>query len=403
MTEKLYLENPYLREISAKIVKKEYSNNKFYLTLNRTIFYPHMSGGQPKDTGTIDGVKVIDVYEKNNEIIHVVEENIKKDKVHLSLDWNTRFDHMQQHTGQHILSAAIAKLFNAKTVGFYIGKEYTYIDVTLSNLEKKDIEWIERYANEIVFSNFNIKKYVINEEDIHKLPLRKKPSVKKNIRIVEIDGIDYSPCAGTHHTSTGEVGMIKIKKWDRYKDNTRIEFICGNRALKDYTWKNYYINEISNLLSLKDKDTLKGVKRIYDENKKLLKEVKEMKEELLKYTSEKLINMSKDYNSFKISNNIFTDIDFKDMRYMASIILNNYDNIILIWGLKNENKAQILLGKSKNIKIDIKEIFNNIIDIIDGRGGGSPYLVQGGGENIENLSICMQSGLRLIQTQLNAQ
>ena len=284
MTDKIYLQNPYLREISARIVDKKYIDNKFYIKLNRTIFYPNMSGGQPMDKGTINGIEVLDTYEDGEDIIHVVKDNIQNNNVQLSIDWDTRFDHMQQHTGQHLLSSVFYNLYNAETVGFHLGREYVYIDITLPELTDEDINRVEKFSNKIIFSNFNIKTYYIDKNNISKIPLRKQPSVTSNIRIVEIDGMDYSPCCGTHHRSTGEIGLIKIRKWEKYKGNTRVEFVCGNRALQDYSWKNTCINNISTLLSSKDTDTYNKVKILFDHTEELEKENRDLQEELLKYS-----------------------------------------------------------------------------------------------------------------------
>jgi len=359
-----------------------------------------MSGGQPMDKGTINGIPVLDVYEEDNEIIHVIEDNIYDDKVHLAIDWNTRFDHMQQHTGQHLISAVFAKLYNGETIGFHLGSEFVYVDITLPQLTENDIERIERFANEIIFSNFSIKTYIIGKNDVSKVPLRKQPSVESNIRIVEIDSIDYSPCGGTHHRNIGEVGIIKIRKWEKYKGNIRVEFVCGSRALKDYAWKNTYINNIANLLSSKDTDTYTGVRRVYDENKSLLKEIKDLKNELLTYKGKDLVKEhSLPFKDTHIVRKVFVNSDFKDVRYLASQILSE-KNTIVLFGLAEDDKCQFLIGRSEDININMSDIFKSVIDIIGGKGGGNNQLVQGGGPKIENLDKCLDTGLSLIKELL---
>lgn len=399
MSEKVYQSNPYIREITSNIIKKEYSNGKFYITLDRTIFYPHMSGGQPRDYGTINGENIIDVYEQDNEIIHVLTDNIIEDKVTLNIEWNKRFDHMQQHTGQHILSSAFMKLYNGETCGFHLGSQYITIDINIPNLSHKDIEIVEKFANQIVFSNFNIKTYIIGQKDVSSLPLRKSPSVDNNIRIVEIDNIDYSPCSGTHTRATGEVGLIKIRKFEKYKGMTRIEFVCGGRALLDYSIKNTQINNISGLLSSKDNECFEAANRLMDENRALIKEMKLLREELLNYKSLELLNNSLTHKNIKIITKIFTDVDFNEIRYISNNLLN-LENTIVLFGLKNEEKCQFIMGKSKNIIIDIKNIFNIMIENINGKGGGNNFLVQGGSNEIGNFDICMQEGLKLIKDSI---
>lgn len=277
MNYKLYLENPYLRQAKARIIDKQYKNDLYYLKLDKTIFYPHLSGGQPRDIGTINGIEVQDVYEEDGQIIHVIEENIHSDKVTMMIDWKTRIDYMQQHTGQHLLSAGFYKLFNGDTVGFHLGSEYVYVDINLPDMTWEQAEKIETYVNKIITSNFEIKAYYIGLSEVENLPIRKKPTVNSNIRIVEIDDIDFSPCGGTHLRNTGEIGMIKIRKWKKYKGNIRVEFVCGNRALEDYAWKNQHINEIALLLSSKDSDVLDKVKLLFAQKKELEKKIKKLK------------------------------------------------------------------------------------------------------------------------------
>lgn len=377
MTNRLYLDNPYLREIDSRIVDKIYKDGKYYIKLNRTIFYPHLSGGQPGDKGTINGVQVLEVYEEDSDIIHVTKENIYSDKVILNIDWENRFDNMQQHTGQHLLSAAFYKLYNGETVGFHIGKDYVYIDITLPDLSEDDSEKVEIYTNRIIFSNFEIKSYYIEKNDINKLPIRKQPTVNSNIRIVEIDNIDFSPCAGTHLRNTGEIGLIKIRKWEKYKGNIRIEFVCGNRALFDYRWKSKMIKDISLLLSSKDTDVLEKVKILYNQKEDLEKNNRNIQEELLRYKGEDLLKNAIKIDGISFVTKIFDDRDLKTINKI-SVHLNNIEKSIQIYGSKYENKGQFLISVSKDLNINLKDIFKEVSEEFEIKGGGSPQTIQGG-------------------------
>lgn len=235
MTEKIFLDNPYIRQIDTNIVHKEYSNNKYHIKTKKTIFYPNLSNGQPGDKGTINGIEILDIYEDGDDIVHVLGENILNDKVKLSIDWDNRIDYMQQHSGQHLLSAVFYKLYSGKTIKFHIGKDISYIDIDISNIEDKEIHRIEQFANKIIYSNFSIKSYIIGKEDANRLPIRDKTIESSRVRIVEIDGIDFSPCGGTHLSSTGEIGIIKIKNIQSDREHVRVEFLCGYRALADYS------------------------------------------------------------------------------------------------------------------------------------------------------------------------
>lgn len=377
MTEKVYLENPYLRQLDCRIVDKKYMNNKYYIKTNKTIFYPNLAGGQPGDKGTINGVKVIDTYEDGSDIVHVVEENIHSDRVKLSIDWDNRFDYMQQHSGQHLLSAVFYKLFNGETIGFYIGKEYVYIDINIAQITEKDIEKIEQFANKIIFSNFPIKSYIVEEDQVDKLPVRRDPAANSNIRIVEIDGFDFTPCCGTHLRSTGEIGLIKIRKAEPYKGNIRVEFVCGGRALKDYTWKSKYIKKISNLLSTKDREVYDRVEKLYAQKERLEQANRQLKEELNKYRSEELLKESQLVKGINFVINKFSDIEFEDMQNMISY-LNSTDNTISIFGIEDNKTGRFIISRSNNLNINMKNILKTIMEKMNIKGGGSPQTVQGG-------------------------
>lgn len=399
MTEKLYLNNPYLREIDARIVEKIYKNGKYYIKLNRTIFYPHLSGGQPGDKGTINGVEVLEVYEDNMDIVHVTRDNIHSDKVMLNIDWDNRLDNMQQHSGQHLLSAAFYKLYNGETVGFHIGEDYVYIDVTLPELTEEEAKKVEIYANRIIFSNFDIKSYYIEKKDIDKIPVRKQPSVSSHIRIVEIDNIDFSPCGGTHLRQTGEIGLIKIRKWEKYKGNIRLEFVCGNRALADYSWKNKAVNDISLLLSSKDKDIYNKVKTLLDQKIALEKENRSLKEEIVKYEGKELLR-----SAFKVKNKpfiskIFTDKDLKEINAISAF-LNNVSSSIHILGSNKDNKGQFLVSVPKDIDINLKDILKEVSNEFDLKGGGNANTVQGGCK-IGDLEEVLKKFYEMIKEELN--
>ncbi|MDD2446372.1 MAG: DHHA1 domain-containing protein [Tissierellia bacterium] len=386
MTIKFYMENSYIRELEAEIIEKKFRNNKYYIKLNRTIFYPHLSGGQPKDLGTINDLEVIDVYEEGEDIVHVLEDNINVTKVKLSINWENRMDLMQQHTGQHLLSAVIHKLYNGETSSFYIGNDYSSIDIDLPNFKDEDIEKIELLANRIIYSNFKIKTYIVNKNDLKNIPLRKKPSVNSNIRIVEIEDFDYSPCGGTHLSSTGEIGIIKIRKWDKKRGNLRIEFLCGNRALHDYSWKNASIREISVLLSSKETDVLTSIKKLYEAKEKLEKENRDLRENLYKLKGDNILNEIKYSNGIGIIYKELEDMDFKELNLIANY-LNTKEHLIQIYGLHNGKKAHLFVSCTKDLDLDLSQIFKSLSEKYEIKGGGNSTTVQGGVKADELSSI----------------
>ncbi|AZR72107.1 hypothetical protein BBF96_01080 [Anoxybacter fermentans] len=383
-----YYTNSYVGRFNTKILREEtLKDGRHLVVLEETYFYP-TSGGQPHDLGTIAGVKVLDVVD-GDEILHVVERPIGLEEVECEIDWKRRFDHMQQHAGQHILSACFEKLYDAETVGFHLGDEYVTIDVTLDELTSAMAQKVEDAANELIYRNLLIKTYFVKPEELKNLPLRKPPVVDKNIRIVEIDGEDYSPCGGTHPKTTGEIGIIKIRKWEKKRANIRVEFVCGYRALADYQWKNDQINQVSNLLSIKDKETLDGVTRLYEELKDLRREVRKLKGQMLEYEAQKYYNMAREINGIRLISQIVTDRDLGEVKQLANKIVEK-ERVIVLFGVKGE-KAQVSFSRSDDLDVNMNELLKEVIGLINGGGGGNARSAQGGGTDINNLENLLKS------------
>ena len=226
MTGRLYYQDSYLTEFRAHVVERSADGLRIYL--DRTAFYP-ASGGQPFDTGMLGGAQVTEVSDEDGRIAHLVASPVADQEVAGVVDWPRRFDHMQQHTGQHLLSAVLVELFDAQTVSFHLGAEACTIDVSRA-LEPGQIREAERRANEIVFENRPVT--IGFQHSSEELGLRKPTEREGLIRIISIQDLDRSACGGTHVRSTGEIGPIVIRKLDRIRGNQRIEFLCGMRAVK---------------------------------------------------------------------------------------------------------------------------------------------------------------------------
>lgn len=376
MTKKLYIDNPYLKETHATIIDKSFKDEKFLIKLDRTIFFPHLSGGQPRDLGTIDGKNVIDVYEDDNDIVHVIEEDIESDKVLLSIDWNNRFDLMQNHTGQHILSDTFKKLFNAETIGFHIGEKYITVDIELPDITEDDIFQIEVLSNKIIQSNFKVQSKLLSRNSIDKLNLSKIPEDDKYIRMVNIDNISSSPCCGTHVSSTGEIGLIKIMNLDKSKGNTRVSFICGNRALEDYSSKNEYIQKIALSLSAGVTDVLEKFLKLKENRDNIEKENRTLRVELISLKGDMLLKKKQTINNVDYIVENLENIDKREINLISSYLQKN-ENLIQMYTFENEDYWNFLISKSPDIDIDLKEIFDLIAEKIIVKGGGSKEKILG--------------------------
>lgn len=396
--EKLYLNDSYIKNFKTDILYlTEDDSGNTSAVLDSTAFYPE-GGGQPSDTGFIGDSKVTYVYEKEGIIYHVIDKKPTGMKsIECSIDWDRRFDHMQQHCGQHILSASFDKILGGKTVGFHLGSEYVTVDIDLESLSGQDIDRVESMSNDIVFQNLPIRYHYPDKDELSKFDLRKQPVVEENIRIVEIDGFDFSPCGGTHPSHTGDVGIIKIRKWEKYKNTCRVEFVCGWRAFRDYAWKNRTVNEASLLLSSKDTELLDTIKKAVADSHANNKELKLLKERVLSYEAAELYNSGDELSGVRVVKKLFENRDFKEITALASKI-SKFDSAIALLGLKSE-KAQLVFTRSNNVNIKINELFKEVLPLIEGKGGGSPQSAQGGGSDVSNLESALDGAYLILKNR----
>lgn len=359
--ETLYYKNNYLSEFETKVKECIEENGKFKIILEETAFYPE-GGGQPADTGFIDDIKVIDVQEKNNIIYHIVEDSIEVSKcVKCKIDFEKRLNNMQSHTAEHIVSGLICKIFNTSNVGFHIGKDFVTMDFNVS-ISEEDLREVEKNANFAVYRNLPIIVKIYSKEDVKNLEYRSKKELNEDIRIVEIPGYDKCACCGIHVTRTGEIGIIKLLKVEKYKAGSRIYMLVGNKAIEDYTDKYNQINSISTLLSLKLEEVYSGVVNLTEEIELLKKEKSELK----------AIVIENEISNIPNSKNIIIQKENMDMNDMK-----NYCN-------KLKNKSESIAGIVSNGKfifmsdtINLKDVLAKLKENIDIKGGGNNSSIQG--------------------------
>ncbi|SCX95686.1 alanyl-tRNA synthetase [Alkaliphilus peptidifermentans DSM 18978] len=394
LTRKLFWEDPYLASFSTTIVSinDDVENAGSYLVeLAETAFYPE-GGGQPWDEGQIGDANVTYVFEKNDKIYHRVDIlPTKKEQVECKINWERRFDFMQQHLGQHILSSRFHKLFNARTIGFHLGKDTVTIDLLKDSFTVEEFQRVEEEANHIIHLNLPVFSLYPSDEELDSLPLRKAPKVEDNIRLVEVKNTDYSPCGGTHPSRTGEVGIIKIRKWEKMRGNVRVEFVCGLRAVMDSWGKYQQFNSITNLLSVGDTEAFEAVEKIHADNKRMNKQLNQLKKSLLEYQIKDYYSSADKIKDYSLVVKVFDNVDMKYLQQVASL-LNQYPKTIALLAARND-KAQVVFTRSKELKIDINQLFKEVISLIDGKGGGSEVTAQGGGSNISNLEGLMDAAV----------
>ncbi|HEY6229469.1 MAG TPA: alanyl-tRNA editing protein, partial [Verrucomicrobiae bacterium] len=277
-TERLYYQDSRLLEFDARVVNlSTRDDGAVAIVLDRTAFYP-TGGGQPHDTGILGEARVIDCIDAEEEgVLHVIQGPTPEigDALHGKIDWLRRLDHIQQHTGQHILSAAFVKLFDAPTHSFRVLEHECEIDVELDNPTHERIEAAVDLANQTIWEARPIEIRNVTPEQAVALPLRKEPAREGELRVIEIENFDLTPCGGTHAKSTGEVGVIVVRGWERAKGLTRIQFMAGVRGLNDYRKANKTAVQVAALFSASRDDLPTLVSKLIDENKHLARRVRE--------------------------------------------------------------------------------------------------------------------------------
>lgn len=380
MTIKLFDSNPYLRTCDSKVIEVINDNKDILVVLDKTIFFPE-GGGQLSDKGWINGAIVDYVFEKDGIIYHRVNKAIEVKDALCKLDWTVRLDRMQQHCGEHILSGVFLSLYASKNHGFHMGEDHVTIDMDLKSINEEMLKKVEDEANKIIYSNYSINISKVTKEDAEKLPLRKELKVYSNIRIVDIDMVDCVACCGTHPHSTGEVGIIKIIKGEKYKGMTRIYFKCGERAFKDYQNKHNIVTQLSNLYSTDESSIVDKTKSDLEKSKELLRELKSVKNKLLKYETKELIknnnyNFTKtiDDENFSLIKILFENKSFDDIQLLANNIMRDQKSVVFL-ASKKDNRA--LLTHDGSFKLHCGKIYKSTISTYNGRGGGGDKMAQG--------------------------
>ena len=381
MTEKLYYQDPTIKNFHATIVKCDNDENgNKYVVLNQTHFYP-TGGGQPHDIGYINKIEVVNVEEIDGEIRHYIKVDgfITGEKVSANIDWDQRFDHMQQHCGQHILSAAFASLFSYQTISFHLGKETCTIDLDINTIGEDDLAEAETLANEIILENRPIETKWINENEIHQYPLRKAPSVHENIRLVIIPNFDYNACGGIHPTSTGQVGSLKILGVEKQKKLVRIHFIAGKRVLKQLDRKNNITKQLTQLLNAPEDRLSEVAKTLLENTKQLEKHIDVCEDTILSLESVNLLQQAELRNNLKVVHALYDEKTMKSIQKLGKLLSEQDDDVLAILVIKSDGKLQFVCSKGCNVSFNMNHIVKNVLPLMDGKGGGSETMAQGGG------------------------
>ena len=405
MTIKLYHSDAYITKFEGIVQEvRPHTNGHYAILLDQTAFYPE-SGGQPSDHGHINTIPVCDVIEVAGDILHILPEPPSTATIAGSIDWERRFDHMQQHSGQHILSAAAFEAAGAETVGFHLGSTSSQIDLTLDEFNRNLAIKIENIANQAIFSNLPVRSHYVTAETISDHPVRKQPPAGiEQIRLIDIPRFDCCPCGGTHVARTGEVGLIKILSWEKKKGLIRLEFVCGLRALSHYQTSVYILNELSARFSSPAAELLSAVEKHFIKSEQTEKELQQARTELAKHLISKLRKQApKTPGGIQVISYLLPEASPQEVTELAKgLAAGQEPTIALIGGIHPDGlKGHIVFACSAGIPLHMGEYLKEILPLIQGKGGGSAQSAQGGGSGVTHFSAALNTSRENVLTALN--
>ena len=373
MTHRIYYTEPYCRTFDAIVTRALEHEARPAVTLDRTAFYP-ASGGQPFDTGRLGAADVIETVEVSEEPVHVLSQPIAEGgAITGSIDWPRRFDHMQQHTGQHLLSAAFDRKFDNRTMSVHMGADLSTIDLA-RDASGADVERAVDEANRVVWEDRAVSIRFVSSAEAETLSLPKEPVRAGTLRLIEIDDFDLSACGGTHVARTGTVGMIAALGAERLRGGTRLTFVCGGRALRALRTHRDAVAASVRPLSVLPGDLPAAVERVLAEAKDLRRTIKGLHGALAVHEAARLLSDAQDVSGVRVAVDVLDGWDLAGLKALAlSATAGGRACVALL------SSASILIARSAGVPVDAHAVLGQLMDRFGGRGGGKPDLAQGGG------------------------
>ncbi|HEX8500928.1 MAG TPA: DHHA1 domain-containing protein [Pyrinomonadaceae bacterium] len=398
MTERLYYADSHLLEFDARVVSvARTADGRAAVALDRTAFYP-TGGGQPNDTGSLGGARVVDcVEEEGGRVLHVCEGGApaEGERVFGRVDWPRRLDHIQQHTGQHILSQAFVELYGAQTRGFRMTEEACEVDVELAEPSDERVERAVGRANEIVWEDRPVRVHQLPPAEAARLPLRRDSERGGTLRVIEVEGFDFSPCGGTHARATGEVGLIAARQWERAKGLVRVTFAAGGRALADYRRANRTARAAASLFSVARDEAAEAAARLQEEHKQLLRRLRAAEETAARAEARELYEEAaraapagEAGGAAVVVARLFEGRDAEGLRRLAAGVAAHPRAVALL-GSDEGGAARLVFARSADAPGDMNALMREACLTLEGRGGGRPDLAQGGGQRVERLAAAL--------------
>lgn len=375
--ERLYYTDPYLTHFEADVVEVSTWEGHPAVVLDRTAFYP-TGGGQPSDRGALGGVGVVgaEVREADGAILHLLAGEPPTGRVVGEVDWARRFDHMQQHTGQHLLSAACERLLDAATVSFHLGAESSTIDLAVPRLPPAALEPVEEEVNRVIWEDRPVTARFVSPEELARLPLRRPPQVSGPVRVVEVTDFECSPCGGTHVTHSGEIGLLKVLRVEYRGQETRVEFVCGGRALQDYRRKQQALLDAAAALTVGYWDLPAALARLQEELKATRHELRLAQEQALQEMATRLLETATLAGPLRLVRAVLDERTPAELRVLAQKIVAHPDVVALLAAVGNE-RVHLCAARAEGLAVDAAALLRAACAALGGKGGGQPPLAQG--------------------------
>ena len=376
-SDRLYYTDAYLVEFDAVVREVVPQGDRWIATLDRTAFYP-TSGGQPFDTGTLGPAKVLDVFDQPDGTIgHALDRALERNaRVHGQIDWVRRFDHMQQHTGQHLLSAAFERELGARTVSFHLGTVSSTIDLD-KEVSVEQLALGEEAANRVLWEDREVRVTVATAQEAARLPLRKESARTGDLRIVEIADYDVSACGGTHVSRTGAIGMIAITGSERFKGGLRVDFVCGRRALRAYRGFKDAVGAGVRLLSVLPEDLPSAIEKVQAAGRAQQKSQEAVLERLAVHEAAALRSKGQRVGAASLVADALSGWDAGGLKKLASAIIANPGMAVVL--ITAESPCLIVVARSQDVTLDTGDVLKKLIERFGGKGGGKGSMAQGGG------------------------
>jgi alanyl-tRNA synthetase len=374
---RLYYTDPARVAFTSRVSSVSPAGDQWHVVLDETAFYP-TSGGQPHDTGTLGFATVLDVVEDDEgRVVHVVDRELEPGQsVDGLVNGARRADHRQQHSGQHVLSAAFVRLHGVRTLSFHLGANASTIDLA-REVSPGEIAAAEDEANRVVWEDRPVSIRFVSAEEAAALPLRKEPVRGGELRLIDIADFDLSACGGTHVSRTGEIGLVAVRGWERFKGGSRLEFVCGVRALRSLRALRDATNASTRLLSVLAEELPSTIEKLQTESRDLRRELRAMATKLAGHEAAGLVARAESLGGAAVVLHAAEGFDAAGLKVLASSIVAGPGRLAVL--VTAERPAQIVVARSPDVSMDAAAILRVLTMRFGGKGGGRPDLAQGGG------------------------